>query len=574
MPRKKILMALVLLACVSRLPALEPPTPAQIRQYTLDGSMSWRLQNAYALGNHLVASELAWNFARRLRQTGLRTANLPGADDAFTGLPPGTTNVLKSQGTVKIFALLISFPDYPFISSSQTITSKLFGDGDGGFPYESLRNYYRRASYNQLEIQGNVVGWYTPVYLRTSVSMTTSGRENLIKEALRAIDAQGHDFSQYDNDSDGKIDYFVVIWTGPNNGWANFWWGYQTSFSSSFSLDGKSFNGTRYSWQWELRSYPSGSYDQVVVMHETGHALGLPDYYDYDASVGPQGGVGGLDMMDGTWGDHNAFSKTLLDWIAPQSFNYGSRPSSLGASGNTRDALILMPEFAPAQPFDEFYIVQNRFRVQNDTPFPNDGLLVWHVDARLTGGGSFLYNNSYTEHKLLRLMEADGLERIESGARADAGDYYVQGREFTPTTAPDSRRYDATDSGVSIFGIGSSGQTMSFAADIHHTLPAPQSVQVQRQTFDYIFFRICTDTLTWQPSSRNHTRIVKYLVYRKPKTAGEDAFVLLAEIPAEGHPNGFTFQQTNIPYDSTFTYRLISVDLFGATSEPADVSNQ
>jgi len=53
----------------------------------------------------------------------------------------------------------------------------------------------------------------------------------------------------------------------------------------------------------------------MVVIHETGHALGLPDYYDYDDKVGPRGGVGGLDMMDNNWGDHNPFSKWLLGWL-------------------------------------------------------------------------------------------------------------------------------------------------------------------------------------------------------------------------------------------------------------------
>ena len=40
----------------------------------------------------------------------------------------------------------------------------------------------------------------------------------------------------------------------------------------------------------------------------------------------------------------------------------------------------------------------------------SDGLLIWHVDATPNADGDdFLYNNSVTEHKLLRLMEANGL---------------------------------------------------------------------------------------------------------------------------------------------------------------------
>jgi len=562
-------LAGIALLCASAAWALEPPTKAQLEQYARDGSLAWRVQNAYTLGNHLIAPGLVTDLRTRLER--LRSARMPGGNDAFgqtLGLPPGTTNTLKSKGTVQVLALLISFSDYPAVNGVETITSKLFGDGDGGRPYESLRNYYRRASYNQLEIQGSVLGWYTPSYPRASMPMTTAARQALIKEALTYFHDRGHDFSQYDNDGNGKIDYFIVVWTGPNNGWSNFWWGYQTSFSdAAFSLDGKSFNGTRYSWQWEARNWP-GPYDQIVVMHETGHALGLPDYYDYDATVGPKGGVGGLDMMDANRGDHNAFSKMLLDWITPQFFNYGTRASTLSASGNTPDALLLMPEFSRTQPFDEFFILQNRFRVENDATLPGDGLLIWHVDARLSGGG-FKYNNSYTDHKLLRLMEADGKEEIEKGSGATAADYYVQGKEIGPATFPDSSRYDASTSGVTVTGIGPSGPSMNFTADIHYTLYAPQAFGIQRLENDYIFFQLYDNRLSWELNPKNRTSPAKFLLYIKLKNAGDDVYILLAELSAGAR----SFVHKNLKKDELYDYRLVVVDTNGATSDPADIGN-
>jgi len=108
----------------------------------------------------------------------------------------------------------------------------------------------------------------------------------------------------------GRLTYFAVFWTGPDTGWANFWWGWQGYFNDrGYTIDGKRLGD--FSWQWE-EDNPS------TIIHETGHALGLADYYDYDDSVGPRGGMGGLDIMDGVWGDHNAYSKWILGWLHPE----------------------------------------------------------------------------------------------------------------------------------------------------------------------------------------------------------------------------------------------------------------
>ena len=295
------------------------------------------------------------------------------------------------------------------------------------------------------------------------MAMTTAARESLIKEALDSFDA-AQDFSPFDNDGDGAIDYFVVIWAGPDNGWANFWWGYQTSFSDgAYTLDGKTL--AKYSWQWEYKSGSaySGPFTPLVVIHETGHALGLPDYYDYDDAIGPRGGVGGLDMMDGNWGDHNTFSKWVLDWLSPTVVAGGSQSLVLDPSGSTAEAVLITPGATAADPFSEFFIAQNRYRTGNDAGYPANGMLIWHVDARLdSSGGDYLYDNSYTPHKLLKLMQADGLDRIENAsAYADAAMYYTAGESLTAISDPSSRDYLGVDTRVNVTAISASGNQMS-----------------------------------------------------------------------------------------------------------------
>jgi hypothetical protein len=276
----------------------------------------------------------------------------------------------------------------------------------------------------------------------------------------------GHDFSRYDNDGDGRIDYFVVIFAGPPDDWVDFWWAYYQPWSDdSYVVDGKRFSW--YSFQGEGPS----PYSPRVVIHETGHALGLPDYYDYDepagtAGEGPPGGLGGLDMMDHNSGDHNCFSKFLLGWIAPRILSQGSNQVSLRPSDAAADAALLMHGEPPFDPYGEYFLVQNRRRQGNDSDLPADGLMIWHVDARLHELGGVLNNNSSTDHKLLRLMEADGLEEIERGGRADAGDFYLPGDVFGTGTTPSSHRNDGAPTNLVADSISQNNGLMSLQASL------------------------------------------------------------------------------------------------------------
>jgi M6 family metalloprotease-like protein len=453
--------------------ALEPPTPEQLQRYRMDGTLAMRIAQARAYGNHLMPEHMQDRLIRKVKSLSSSLKGEAVAPSTQIMAPPPGRRGMPTRGTVRILALLIDFSDYPGVTTPQTFASRLFGDGTGVLPYDSLRNFYLRSSYDQLTIEGNVLGWYTTPYARSTVTETTQGRQALIKEALDYYDQQGHDFAQYDNDGDGAIDYFCVFWAGPHGEWASFWWGYYTSYSdSTYRLDGKRLRS--YSWQWELYSYPNGSFSSKTVIHETGHALGLPDYYDYDDDAGPRGGVGGLDIMDSS-GDHNCFSKFMLDWIEPVVVSAGSRTLQLRGSGLFPDAVLFMPSAVPGQIFAEFFMVQNRHRTGNDTGLftGSDGLVVWHVDSTLNSSGTnFLYNNSTSEHKLLKLVQADGLEQIETfDAAADAGDYYKAGMTLGPLTMPNTDRYDGTATGMGVTNITGTTNPMSLTVFSSDDLP-------------------------------------------------------------------------------------------------------
>jgi len=447
-----LMTAGALIVAAATATALEPPTAEQIERYRREGTLAARTDAARSFGDHRMAPQL--------------TARIGSGQTTIKALPEKPT-LLPSNGSPRVLALLIAFSDMPGTTDAAVVDDRIFGDGDpGAYPYESLTNFYRRSSYGRLEIAGSTLGWYTTAYPRSEIGESYLGRQALIKEVFTHYDLEGHDFSQYDNDGDGVIDYLVIVWTGPHGEWAEFWWGYQTSFyNDSFTVDGVRI-GT-YSWQWENYDWP-GQFSPEVVIHETGHALGLPDYYDYDDAVGPRGGLGGMDQMDNNWADHNAFSKWVLGWLTPEIFNEDLHDVVLSPTDEFPEAAVFMHGDPVSDPFAEYFMVQSRRQAGNDTELPTQGALVWHIDARVDGNGDFLYDNSYTEHKLIRLMEADGLEEIERGGRADAGDFYATGDVFDTDSHPSSHRYDGVPTNIALgsFAYSWAGPDMLVTADL------------------------------------------------------------------------------------------------------------
>lgn len=450
---KKALIVIVALL-VSQLGfALEPPRPFEIEALKASGGFEARQEFAKKLGNHIM----------KIRAPGMESAGGP--------------STLPSIGNPKIFVLLIEFPDYSHTIEASTIQDMLFGAGNQGYyPYESLRSFYERSSYGKLHIEGDVYGWYKAQNVRDTY---TNDAEGLIEEALAYYHSQGMRFDKYDNDGNGQVEYFAVFWTGPDTGWANFWWGWQGYFSDGeYTIDGKSLGD--FSWQWE-EDNPG------TIIHETGHALGIPDYYDYDDSVGPRGGVGGLDIMDGVWGDHNAYSKWVLGWLTPQVVTSAAE-LTLTPLSTTPSAVVMAKDFNGAGWEGEYFLIQNRYSAANDSDLPGNGFMIHHVDARVGCDGSTLYNNSYTEHKLLRLMEADGLEEIEKGKWGDAEDFYNASTNdsFTPVSFPCSDFYDGTASLVGVTAIPEAGESMtaSFSLNGLSELSSPNIVSPAGEAVD------------------------------------------------------------------------------------------
>jgi M6 family metalloprotease-like protein len=441
---------LLVYCCSSLVYALEPPTKKQLKQYKKQGTLKQRIEKAKTFGNHKIKPSLGKSAQKYLLKSKNKITSassnmvLQGDD-----ISPRNTG-MATKGDIKIFTLLLAFSDSlpPEHQTVDVIYNHIHGDGDATrYPNESLTNFYQRSSYDQLTITGDVLEWYTAPNPREDYA-----ESEIIKEALSYHAQQGVDFSQYDNDNDGVIDYFSIIWTGEVGEWASQWWGHQSGlYDPGFILSNKTF-GT-YSWQALSYNNAEDDFNPRTLIHETGHALGLPDYYDYDAEVGPPVEIPVNDMMKDTAGDHNAFSKFLLGWIEPKIVGAGSEEITLLPSSSNQDALIVMPELTLEKGLSEYFVVQNRDKKLNDSKMNDDGLLIWHVDATALQYG-FIYDNSYSAHSLIKLKSAD------------ADHYYQPEHEFTSISSPSSQSYTPMNAAVEIKNIQKTATNISLSASI------------------------------------------------------------------------------------------------------------
>ncbi len=274
-------------------------------QLEADGTLAERIACAESANSDARAALIA-AAQQRSGEISLASANVPSANAGSMG----------TTGNAYILCVAVEFPaegDEPattFVDAKQEAENVVASvEGGRGFatPYDSLQAYYQRSSYGKLNISCRSVCYnVTAQHCR---SYYNEAPDLLVEEIATALDEQFNvDFSQYDGNDDGYVDGIYLIYAGQSTTWGATWWPHCTNSldHSSPSFDGKKLKSGVF------LSDVATDEDAQVLIHETGHVLGLLDYYSY---TGATNGIATTDMMDQNVGDQNAFSKWLLGWI-------------------------------------------------------------------------------------------------------------------------------------------------------------------------------------------------------------------------------------------------------------------
>ncbi len=385
-----------------------------------------------------------------------------------------------AQDTINCVVLLVSFEDV----RADTLTHSLDWFRDMLFSsqnYNSMRTYFLANSYGNMDVTGDVYGWYVVPELlsyyadnRKGMGSYPRNTQKMIEDAVDAADPYV-DFSLYDNDGpdripnsgddDGIVDFLMVVHAGRGYEW---------------TLD----PGDIHSHAGKIRpravdgvyavNYATEPEDGKVgtFAHELGHLLGLPDLYDITLN---SFGLGMVSLMSyGSWGGGDGsrpvgldpWSRMKLGFIQPVVVASNEDLYSLQCIEDAPEALILWNDGTPGP---QYFMVENRRAKSYDSYLSlyGEGLLVYHVDERVE-------DNSGEGRHLISLEQADGrfdLEKIRSwGFGSDKGDPYpgtTTNREFSWHTLPSNYSYEGTPTQVSVRGISDPGDVMSFEVEIN-----------------------------------------------------------------------------------------------------------
>lgn len=330
-----------------------------------------------------------------------------------------------STGNVNLLVIPLVLPNDSVtdeeVSNNLSLINQAFKGDDCTFA--SLKSYYLKSSYNLLNFNPIISS-----FLNVKEDLTTypnySSYENinsrsssdsitkLVKDAsLWAINDVNMPSSDFDSNNDGCIDGIWVIYMGhKQDSSTELYWAFTTSTGEVGTTSNPVTNIYGWCGMDFLTSDSNQNVDTHTIIHETGHMLGLNDYYSY--SYSGYSPLGTIDMMDHNVGDQNTYSKLILGWIKPY-IVYGNNVNISLKSSQFKDCIIIFASDDKEYKkdsltnkiifnvFDEYLILDYytptnlnlpvKYEVYDSSTINSSGGRLYHVDARLAylNGTSF-----------------------------------------------------------------------------------------------------------------------------------------------------------------------------------------
>lgn len=389
-------------------------------------------------------------------------------------LPSGIRDTkFPTKGIVKGIIILAQYQDVKFssIGTNDQFTRMMNEEGYSDFKATgSARDYFIDQSSGVFTPEFDVVGPVTlpndmAYYGKNGPNTTDLKAGEMIIDACKLVNDQV-DFSQYDQDDDGKIDLVYVIYAGyaeAQGAPAETIWPHTSDLKRrEIYLDNKLLS--MYACSSELRNRSGETLDGIgSFCHEYSHCLGLPDLYDTNYS-GKNFSMETWDIMD--HGNYNNDARTPAGYSALERYHLGwmelevlTEPQNnltLEALNTSNKAYVLQSDINEK----EFFTLENRQQTKWDTYLPSHGLMITHIDYMKSAWVGNTVNNTIG-HERVQIVPADNI--LSSKTLAD--DTYpgtTGNMSFTDTSSPAAELYTGTFLGKPITNIQENNGIITF----------------------------------------------------------------------------------------------------------------
>lgn len=269
---------------------------------------------------------------------------------------------------------------------------------------------------------------------------------------MQGLEAKGYDFSKLTTSATGTVRGVNVLFAGASGKvWAQGIWAHR-GIISTMSFDGVKVSG------YMLASI-GNALTIGTFIHESGHLIfGWPDLYDYDSD---SRGAGSYCLMSGQHAKNpqppNAHFRVGQGWEPMLDLKTVSQGLVMAPSNGRANYRFANPANAK-----ESFVIETIARKGRWANMPDDGLMIWHVDD---GGNNSWQERTPSKHYRVSVVQADGkfdLERNVNGGGANDLFHSGNNAAFTAQTAPDSKWWNGSESGLNVTDISVVKDTMTF----------------------------------------------------------------------------------------------------------------
>ena len=257
------------------------------------------------------------------------------------------------------------------------------------------------------------------------------------KDGHGSLGSDAYSLDDLDSDDDGYIDLIWNVYAYPYSTTnTNFWWAYVTYTGNGKGTLERPAVQTLAWASTNFLSEGSNGYESRTFIHETGHTLGMDDYYDYNKEWSP---AGGIDYMDQNVGDHNSYSKFAYGWVNPWVLRESDLEKdkkeaeiTLRLATTSGDCLVLASPNYNNTAFDEYMMVELvgpgglcEKDYKNKSGFTEYGIRVWHIDARAKSNKSIAEEEVFSTPDEVGQKATDVRNDNSKFGRSKDGDFWT-----------------------------------------------------------------------------------------------------------------------------------------------------